>query len=605
MGKKETIFFFHGRIKRRYRMPEKPQTVHRSAADISRPQGPDIRPPRVHPLSRTRPEPMPRPYYILPRLRRHFVLPMPAHVHRVAVAEQAPPKQSFFRSLTILPKGHKIIWRYNPWSGEYALGSAEERAQSGMDHMWRALVTERSDRMRDAQYALGAAAVLLFAMLGFGPQIVEGSMTASPTEKTCAVRAVNVYCEGEYMGMVPSEDSLEAELRKIEDDLHSTYDMHVVVGSNLTYKATFATELPEACLNTTLTEVVARLDVQVRAAAILVDGQIYGYLRDTAEAQAILDKILEEGKTETEGTDLEIVGFAQDVQIRETDIDYAEVNEAEDVYERLTADQQAERVYTVQSGDSLWAIANRYGMGVEDLRAMNPTLGKSLQVGVQLMVQEPDRVLDILTAETVVYDQEVPCEIIEEKRDNLYTTQTQLIRAGSSGVNRVTARIYRCNGIEQSREILTEEVISQPVARVIAVGTKEPALFVDNSRGDGRYVWPAQGSFSSSFGWRWGRMHEGIDIANLAGTPIYAADSGTVIYAARKSGYGNFIVLYHGDGRETCYGHLKDYAVKEGDTVEKGQLIGYMGSTGRSTGNHLHFEIRVNGKPQNPMNFLN
>lgn len=609
MAKKETIVFFHGRIKKRYRKPAKPQmkTGIRTMSQVCVQPGLDIRPPRVHPLLKKRPEPMARPYYILPRLRSRFAFSTPGQIHRVEVSILEPKKRSLFNHEGKRPQGYRIVWQYNPYTNEFSLGNAAERFQDGWNHLCEVLVTERSDRMRDVQHAFAAAAVLMLVMVGLGPQIVDGSMTVSPIEKASAVRAVDVYCEGEYMGMVPCEESLEAELSKLELELHDTYDMDVVVGNNLTYKATCADSIPDKCLDLTLSEVVKRLDVQVRAAAIVVDGQVFGYLRDTGEAQGILDRIIDEGKSaiETDSTDLEVVGFAENVEIQETDIYYNEVDTAKDIYAKLTTDSQAEQVYTVQSGDSLWAIANRNAMSVDELVALNPSLGNTLKAGAQLMVCKPDRVLDILTAETVVYDQEVPYEIIEEKRDNLYTTQTQLIRAGSSGVDRVTARIYRCNGIEQSRDILDEASISQPVDRIIAVGTKEPALFVDNSRGDGRYVWPTQGRLSSPFGWRWGRMHEGIDIANLRGTPIYAADGGTVIYAARKSGYGNFIIIYHGDGKETCYGHLNDYAVGEGDTVEKGQLIGYMGNTGRSTGPHLHFEIRINGKPQNPLNFLN
>jgi murein DD-endopeptidase MepM/ murein hydrolase activator NlpD len=610
MEKKETILFFHGRIKRRYRKPEKIHinTGLHSTSEFSGLLGMDIRPPRVHPLSRKRPDSLIRPYCAVPRLRRRFVLPAPGRVRRIVIATKEAKKKSLFYNLgEILPRGYKIIWRYNPWSDEYALGNASERIRDGWVYMREALITERSDRMRDVQYAFAVTAGLMFLLLGIGPRLVEGSMAASPIDGACAVRAVDVYCEGNYMGMVPSEESLEAELRQIELDLHDTYDMTVVVGNNITYKATCASNMPAKCLQETLSAVVKRLDVQVRAAAILVDGQVYGYLRDTGEAQGILDRIISEGKAaiETDSTDLEVVGFAENVEVREDDIAYNKVEMAQDIYMKLTEDRESEQVYTVESGDSLWGISDRYGMSVDELVALNPSMGNTLKVGAQLMVCQPDRVLDILTAETAVYDQDVPYEIIEEKRHNLYTTQTQLVRAGSSGISRVTARIYRCNGVEQSRDILTEEAISEPVDRIIAVGTKEPALFVDNSRGDGRYIWPTQGRLSSPFGWRWGRMHEGIDISNLRGTPIYAADGGTVIYAARKSGYGNFIIIYHGDGRETCYGHLNDYAVGTGDAVEKGQLIGYMGSTGRSTGNHLHFEIRINGKPQNPINFLN
>jgi murein DD-endopeptidase MepM/ murein hydrolase activator NlpD len=117
-------------------------------------------------------------------------------------------------------------------------------------------------------------------------------------------------------------------------------------------------------------------------------------------------------------------------------------------------------------------------------------------------------------------------------------------------------------------------------------------------------IWPVQGVLTSPFGMRWGRMHEGIDIGAATGTPIYAAAGGTVIYAGWESGYGNLTVIDHGNGLATAYGHQSQIAVSNGQTVSRGQLTGYVGSTGHSTGPHLHFEVRVNGTPVNPLSYL-
>jgi murein DD-endopeptidase MepM/ murein hydrolase activator NlpD len=117
-------------------------------------------------------------------------------------------------------------------------------------------------------------------------------------------------------------------------------------------------------------------------------------------------------------------------------------------------------------------------------------------------------------------------------------------------------------------------------------------------------IWPVQGTLTSPFGMRWGRMHEGIDIGASMGTPIYAAAGGTVIFAGWEGGYGNLTVIDHGNGLATAYGHQSQQAVSNGQTVSRGQLIGYVGSTGHSTGPHLHFEVRVNGTPVNPLSYL-
>jgi len=117
-------------------------------------------------------------------------------------------------------------------------------------------------------------------------------------------------------------------------------------------------------------------------------------------------------------------------------------------------------------------------------------------------------------------------------------------------------------------------------------------------------VWPLSGTVTSGFGYRWGRMHEGIDIAVPVGTPIRAAKSGKVILASYYGGYGNYICVDHGGGLSTCYAHLSGYASSTGQRVSQGQVIGYSGNTGSSTGPHLHFEVRVNGAAQDPMGYL-
>jgi murein DD-endopeptidase MepM/ murein hydrolase activator NlpD len=117
-------------------------------------------------------------------------------------------------------------------------------------------------------------------------------------------------------------------------------------------------------------------------------------------------------------------------------------------------------------------------------------------------------------------------------------------------------------------------------------------------------IWPVSGPVTSPFGWRWGRMHEGIDIGVSYGTPIHAAASGTVLYCGWESGYGNLTVIDHGGNLATAYGHQSSIVVSCGQQVGQGDVIGYVGSTGHSTGPHLHFEVRVNGSPVDPMGYL-
>jgi peptidoglycan DL-endopeptidase CwlO len=123
-------------------------------------------------------------------------------------------------------------------------------------------------------------------------------------------------------------------------------------------------------------------------------------------------------------------------------------------------------------------------------------------------------------------------------------------------------------------------------------------------QGSGTLIWPANGSISSGFGMRWGRLHAGIDMPLPEGTGLRAAASGTVAIAGWVGGYGNYTCIQHGGSLSTCYGHQSSISVSVGQSVSQGQVIGASGNTGHSTGPHLHFEVRVNGSPVDPLGYL-
>src|SRR4051794_5918425 len=141
-------------------------------------------------------------------------------------------------------------------------------------------------------------------------------------------------------------------------------------------------------------------------------------------------------------------------------------------------------------------------------------------------------------------------------------------------------------------------------AKIQAAQAQSSSSSSPPSSNPGGYQWPVSGPVTSPFGWRWGRLHEGIDIAVPSGTPVHAAAAGTVIYASWMDGYGNFVIVDHGGGIATAYGHNTSLAVAVGQSVSQGQVIAYSGSTGHSTGPHVHFEVRVNGSAVDPLGYL-
>lgn len=179
--------------------------------------------------------------------------------------------------------------------------------------------------------------------------------------------------------------------------------------------------------------------------------------------------------------------------------------------------------------------------------------------------------------------------------DSQYNTYSKVLNEGSEGYREVMANVTYVNGVESTREILSETVITQAEAKVIERGTITPPTFIKPISG---------GYLSSGFGARWGTVHRGVDWACSTGTSIMASCGGTVIQAGWYGGYGYCVTIQHDNGIQTRYGHMSKVLVSSGEYVQQGEVIGRSGSTGNSTGPHVHFEIIVNGTKVNPLTYL-
>ena len=188
-------------------------------------------------------------------------------------------------------------------------------------------------------------------------------------------------------------------------------------------------------------------------------------------------------------------------------------------------------------------------------------------------------------------------------RDRLVADQNALASA-RAGKNQVLTSVRSQEATDRKHVENLQAESAQLTARIQAAQSRSSSAQSSRPPSSAGFIWPTSGTLTSGFGWRWGRMHEGIDIAAPTGTPISAAASGTVIYAGWMGGYGNLVVIDHGNGLATAYGHQSSIAVGSGTYVSQGQTIGYVGSTGHSTGPHVHFEVRVNGSPVDPLGYL-
>jgi peptidoglycan DL-endopeptidase CwlO len=192
-------------------------------------------------------------------------------------------------------------------------------------------------------------------------------------------------------------------------------------------------------------------------------------------------------------------------------------------------------------------------------------------------------------------------------RAQLEAREGELVSARQSKAASVASIDENIERLEGDIEGLEEEIqaqlreAAQEQAATGAVPAEIPAGPVQG--GSQGFIWPINGSVTSPFGMRWGRMHEGIDIAAPSGTPIRAVKAGAIALAAPTGGYGNYTCINHGGGLSSCYAHQSSYAITSG-SVDQGDVIGYVGCTGSCFGDHLHFEVRINGGAVDPMGYL-
>ena len=205
--------------------------------------------------------------------------------------------------------------------------------------------------------------------------------------------------------------------------------------------------------------------------------------------------------------------------------------------------------------------------------------------------------VDILCREERVDSIDVSTKVVN--RDDMYLGEVY-VEEGEEGIKSVVSNVVYRNGLKVNEEIIEQDIIKYSIDKVVYKGTKSPI------KEDVAFLrMPTRGGYvTSNFGPRWGSTHSGMDIAGEIGDPVCSALDGKVKECRYDGSYGNKILIQHEDGIETIYGHLSKFEVKVGDEIKKGQLIGRVGSTGRSTGPHLHFEVRVNGSPVDPKKYL-
>ena len=374
---------------------------------------------------------------------------------------------------------------------------------------------------------------------------------------------------------------------------------------------------------------------------LMLDGRQVAAFEKERDAKAVIEIIEDHfAQTDIEGA---VVSMEPKLTVEKVRVDskdaYPDFDDVNAIVTYLVKGD-GDLVHFTSEDDTLWGIAEAYGVDVDDVIKLNPNIDPEVLTGdTRVIVQKAQPLVRIKIEYDELVEKEIKFKTVEEETEDLYEGEKEVYQEGYDGVALATEHVVLVNGEEYTRKETEREVIAEAQDEIILIGTaekpeevvveeeeeaeeeyeesyaKEDAAAAISSIAavtvsDGSLGWPVNGTVTYGFGYRsaptYGAStyHEGIDICASYGTPIYAAESGTVTLSSWYGGYGYAVIIDHGNGMTTLYGHCSSLGVSAGQYVERGQVIAYVGSTGISSANHCHFEVRVGGTAVNPYNYL-
>ncbi|MEH6940852.1 M23 family metallopeptidase [Bacillus sp. JJ722] len=447
---------------------------------------------------------------------------------------------------------------------------------------------------------------------------------AAAEEKTDDLEKIyHVYNNEQFAGTISEEDkkALDQHLSVKLDQVKKNYpDKLLEVDQDVTFIEENIFHNDKANTNA-LESLKNDVQIEAQATAFIVDGQEVAYVASREDAERILRQFTlqyvsaeelaqfenktqeQEAPLTSSGSRLKSLTLSEDIEFADVAVNPTKIMDEASALAFLNKGSHEVSNYTVKESDAIDSIAAAYQLTTDELLTLNPGLKEDslLQVGQTVKVAVPKPVIEVTVQRELFKNQAIPYERKVVESDDLNKGDSKLKQAGQAGEKETHYYVTQTNGKQVAQDIISDEVTKNAVPEVRIKGTKEAP-----STGNGQLTWPTVGGYiSSEVGYRWGKMHKGIDIAQPSDLTIKAADNGVVVSAGyNNGGYGNRVEIDHGNGMKTTYSHMSSINVQAGQTITAGTKIGVMGSTGDSTGVHLHFELFMNGSVANPLDYL-
>ncbi len=417
----------------------------------------------------------------------------------------------------------------------------------------------------------------------------------------------SVMIDGKNMGQISSSMALNKAMNASKEKAQQETGMEIIDSYN-----TVEVESTHSFFSNNMSdeELQALIDEKVEwlapgAMLNVNNGEVQLALASEADAQKVLDTLKANATANAGDAVVKSVDFAEEVTIEAGNVKASEIASPEKVLAKITEGQEAVQIHKVAEGESFWTIARNNDLSVSELQALNPNIvPEKLQINQEVSLTKLEPLVSVVVTKEVTVEEVIAHETEYKDNNSLLKGENKVVTEGADGKKAVTYEIKESNGAAIEKNVVNEVVITEPVTEVVSKGTASIKISSRAANSSGVLSWPKSGKISSPYGTRSRGFHSGIDITARTGDPIYASAGGKVVLSSWYYGYGNCIVVDHGNGMKTRYAHLSGYNCKVGDQVVRGQQIGRAGNTGNSTGPHLHFEVIINGSTKNPVNYL-
>lgn len=430
-----------------------------------------------------------------------------------------------------------------------------------------------------------------------GMVLVGSSLYLQKNQLACAA-----YYNGQRIAVVASQQEAEKVLAGFEQGLEQTIGQDVFLHEPVQFKMCMVprSEVKSADYYETI---LKKLPWTAGGVELCVDDQPILVLASQEVGDELLkcyqNAIIPDESKET----IESVRFEGNITFRNKQVAVEEIVPLEKALQMLMGGGLKENTYIVQEGDTLWDIAAKHNIQVDELLQANAQLtAENLKPGQELKLASVEPLLKVVITSNLITNEVLPYETKTKYDYNLDSGKTKVVQDGKNGEARVVYRIVRENNRVVKKQEIERTVVKKPEAKVVAKGTR--TMLASRGSGSGTLRWPVGGVITSRYGYRGSEFHTGLDIGANHGTGVGAAAGGRVTSAGWQGGYGYMVTIDHGGGLVTRYAHLSQINVSCGQSVSSGQIIGRVGTTGRATGPHLHFEVLVNGSHRNPLNYL-